>query len=500
MRQKDHVSLGPQYGGSRVSRKALEDLSEDEDEDEVYDEDDLEEGEEEEEEEYDDPDLADLEADEAEASDSEIDSENALAESDAEHLNGFAFRGSSKSHMAKDRVDGRARAADWMSSDEDDTGGRAVAKRWEGSAEESGSAGGNSSEGKAIEDGSGGPGEEDSEGDSAASENHGEEGNSDERNKAPAPPFDSTRDALSNTADIQKGIAIQKQRKSYDALLNLRIRLQKALVAANTLPTVEQADSSQDEPYEAAEEAAIRLLDTISSLKLQLQGPSRAGEKRKFEFDANMSTEEIWDQLKKEEKLSIKSREERMEKWSRKVQSVNVAASRGLASRNRTLIDALKDQLEDPESRLVKRTRVPRSCAPVQAAKKLASDPSVYDDADFYQVLLKELVDQRTIESSSSSQGAGAVPSVMLTAAREAKSHRNVDRKASKGRKMRFTVHEKLQNFMAPEDRRTWEQGAIDRFLGGLFGRKMELDEDAAEAEEPSDVDVEEEGLRLFRS
>jgi len=128
----------------------------------------------------------------------------------------------------------------------------------------------------------------------------------------------------------------------------------------------------------------------------------------------------------------------------------------------------------------------------------MAEDEAVYDDADFYQLLLKELVDQRTVESSSAQTS--AVPTVMLTAAKEAKVRKQVDRKASKGRKMRFTVHEKLQNFMAPEDRTSWEGDAIDRFFGTLFGRKMELNEDESGDEEMDGLDAEEEGLRLFRN
>ncbi|CCF34073.1 Bfr2 [Colletotrichum higginsianum] len=67
---------------------------------------------------------------------------------------------------------------------------------------------------------------------------------------------------------------------------------------------------------------------------------------------------------------------------------------------------------------------------------------------------------------------------------KEAKTKKHVDRRASKGRKMRFNVHEKLQNFMAPEDRRAWEQDAASD----------------AEMEDDEEVDAEEAGLRLFRN
>lgn len=61
-------------------------------------------------------------------------------------------------------------------------------------------------------------------------------------------------------------------------------------------------------------------------------------------------------------------------------------------------------------------------------------------------------------------------------------------------------VVKKLQNFMAPEDRRSWEQGAIDRFFGTLFGQKLALTEESSDEEMEDTIAMEDEGLRLFRS
>jgi protein AATF/BFR2 len=103
--------------------------------------------------------------------------------------------------------------------------------------------------------------------------------------------------------------------------------------------------------------------------------------------------------------------------------------------------------------------------------------------------------------NTSAPLGEGGRPIAQWTAVKEAKTKKNVDTKASKGRKMRYTVHEKLQNFMAPEDRTAWEQDAVDRFFGTLLGQKMSLGE---EDEEMSDgvegVPLAEEALMLFRS
>ncbi|RSL77542.1 Protein BFR2 [Fusarium floridanum] len=490
LRQKEGVSLGPKYQGSRVSRAALEEESESGDE--YEDEDD---------EEFDDPETADLERDEADANDSEISSDNALGESDEERFQDFTFRGSSKPKKPVSKSK-RATAADFMSSsDEGGEGGADVDEDEDEMSgvelEESDSEEDDMDDGlDDLVNGAGDSDDESEEDDEDEEASDDEEESDDDDKEKKAKSAKPVMAAFSNRTDVNKGLAIREQRKIYDGLLNLRIRLQKALIAANTFASIEDSPEPESEPYEAAEEAAIKLLNTISSLKDNF-GSSRAGDKRKRELDASMTTQEIWEQMQAEEERAVKVREAGLDKWSRKVQSVDVTRGDALKSRKETLVTALQEQLLNPDNRLAKRSRVPRSCAPAQAAKGVTQDGGIYDDADFYQVLLKELVDQRTVDGSSAS--AGAVPTVMLTAAKEVKTRKNVDRKASKGRKMRFTVHEKLQNFMAPEDRRAWEQEAIDRFFGTLFGRKMELNEDESE-DDDMEVDAEEAGLRLFRS
>ncbi|KAL5094830.1 rRNA-processing protein bfr2 [Trichoderma cf. simile WF8] len=483
LREKEGISLGKQYRGSRVSRQALEEEDDDEDEEEEDDDEDDEDAE------FDDPETADLVADTAEASDSEISSDNALAESDDERLNAFVFRGSSKPKQPKSK---RASAADFMSASEDEEEDDEDEDEDMDDGLDALLNGNGTSDEEEEEDDDENEDEEDDEEDDDEDEEEDEDEESAKRSAKPSPATPS-----SNQTEVQKGMAIQQQRKIYDGLLNMRIRLQKALVAANTFPTLDSDSNSETEAYEAAEEAAIKLLNTISDLRENLAPPTAAGSKRK-RIEIDLSSEQIWEQIQKDDQRAARYREDRLDKWSRKVQSVNVTApANRLGAKPKTLISALQDQLANPDERLVKRTRVPRSCAPVQASKKITESEDIYDDADFYQLLLKELVDQRTVESAA--EQSSAVASVMLTANKEAKSRKVVDRKASKGRKMRFTVHEKLQNFMASEDRRTWEQEAIDRFFGTLFGQKMELNEEESEDEEMEALYKEDTGLRLFK-
>lgn len=499
LRQKDPPALGPKYSGVRVSRAALDDSSDSAPEHDSDEGEDVSEDEGEDSEEYDDPDTADLERDNI-IDDEEIDSDEAFGEGEEEIFKkkGFTFKDS------KAVTNGRSRrpvAADFMSgseldgpSDSDRTDGQLAESEAEedGTDDEDGSSAGEDSEDESEDEHIDGMDDGDSQSD---------------LRKRFAQAQKAIVPTISQAAkeEAQKGVAARQQRRMYDSLLNLRIRLQKGLVAINSLgEATGNYDSDGKEVYEAAEEAAIKLWTTIDGFRASLLPDQKTGQKRKrHTFDADTPTEALWEHMQSIEEDAAAKRKEVLEKWANKVKHTvaTISKERQLGGAAQSVVAALEGQLVSSAERLVKRTRVPRSCAPTQAARKVAEDPSIYDDADFYQLLLKELVDQRSSDAGAGANGAnGDVPTVRWTAVSEAKTRKLVDRRASKGRKLRFTVHEKLQNFMAPEDRRSWEEEAIDRLFGTLFGQRMGLKEDAEDEGEGDEAVAQEEGLKLFRN
>jgi protein AATF/BFR2 len=306
--------------------------------------------------------------------------------------------------------------------------------------------------------------------------------------------------------DIEKGKAIKIQRKTFDTLLNSRIRLQKALISTNSMAAEPHNTATAPEPaIEAAEAAALTLLNNLTDLRSTLD-EARAGQKRKRPTPFTPSTDlaEIWSHIKTTESSARTHRNAILEKWSAKTRNAALSSQKGRlnASANQTLTDVLAAQLQD-SARLVAKTQVPRSCAPLQSAAAVASSPYIFDDADFYGLLLKQLLENRSADLSANNGGSEFVVQAPWQLAREAKTKKIVDTKASKGRKLRYTVHEKLQNFMAPEDRGDWGERQRDELFGGLFGRRVGLGEDEDEHEDvksDKEVDAAEEGLMLFRS
>lgn len=50
---------------------------------------------------------------------------------------------------------------------------------------------------------------------------------------------------------------------------------------------------------------------------------------------------------------------------------------------------------------------------------------------------------------------------------------RKIDTRRTKGRKIKFDVHPKLVNFMAPDVVDRWEEGAINELFSSIFGKTL---------------------------
>lgn len=514
------MALGPEYSGYKVSRQALDDSEEDDYEDSSRQEKGGAKK-------FADPEDVDLDdADE----DGEIDSDEALGDSNEEKFRSFAFRGSGKPRTPNGHTS-RPTAADFMSDSEHDEGEDGIAldgndadgidseedlldvseQHQNISDDDDEQQNGDSEDEESIvSEGEGSrSSEEDSEDESGDERGDGstEKARRAELRKIMGEEQKTVVATISQAAkaDAAKGNAVKQQRKAFDSLLGVRMVLQKALIATNSFAAVDEKeiDEPTTKPYQAAEEAAVKLWNTLDSIRQELSkaiSGSKTGQKRKRGIEMSTSSASIWERMQKSEVAIIDHRQQTLEKWSAKVRGATaLPLSRKLnpTASQQSITSMLQDQLASSDH-LVKKTKMPRSCAPVQRDLKLVEDPNIYDDGNFYQMLLKELVDQRRVESLSAP--AAGEKMMQWVAVKEAKTRKHVDTKASKGRKMRFTVHEKLQNFMAPEDRGSWEPEAIDRFFGTLLGQKMTLRENDESGDEEEGSTNEEECLTLFRS
>ena len=332
--------------------------------------------------------------------------------------------------------------------------------------------------------------------------------------------------SLAAKADAAKGQAVKRQRSTFDALLNSRIKLQKGLTALNDVPGASDEDADVDvDVVKSAESAALSLWSILEDLRHTLtdthakdSSKKRKRESPAFSFTSSAS---LWERTSKIESEVRPHRRAVLDKWSSKVRGTGSGAppstqgkllNRGGSGQQQSITAVLDAHFATETSDIASRMSKHSLNGNSANGKATESPKEIYDDTPFYQSLLRDLVEQRMSSSDALTNGADNLQFQLpenlsvnpTTGMRKDKKKKVVDTKASKGRKMRYTVHEKLQNFMAPEDRGSWGERAREEFFDSLLGRTangiLGEEDEADGVVSEDDYDNEDGGLRLFRS
>ena len=179
-------------------------------------------------------------------------------------------------------------------------------------------------------------------------------------------------------------------------------------------------------------------------------------------------------------------------KWSSKIQSSALSKNGPrFKALNQSAGAQLAESLQDRD-RLIRRTLINR----MNAQESL--DDDIYDDTDFYHAQLKFHVARRLVEKGNTEAANSAALNILsLQKHRQLnKKKKVIDPHASKGRRIKYTIHEKMQNFMAPVPAGTWHEEQMDELFAGLFGQRAPgVDDDGGDEDVELDVD---DGLRVF--
>lgn len=446
--------------------------------------------------------------------DEEIESEEAFEEGDEEKFEGFAFRGSKASRSRQsdpypdEGSDAQSAATgDTQETSEDDKIDRSK-DRMEN--EDTASSSAEREDGDISISGT-------SCSDSEASTN------SSPNNPKPSPQPSSDRALLRKLmadsqatvlstittaakADAAKGKAIKHQRSTFDHLLSTRIKLQKALIATNSLQASSSSPSVPSPPSVpsailAAEQAALNLWNTLDTLLTTLHPASSSITTPSPSLASPTTpTPNLLSYTLTHTRTLLPHHLTTLTKWSHKISPAPLPSRHTFAQPSplQPLTTLLSTHLSGASlTKNLAKARVPRSCAPAQAAMGLETAEDIYDDTDSYTLLLRELVDQRMASSAGKvyvGDGMRLAPGMKDRSTRVKK---RVDTKASKGRKMRYTVHEKLMNFMAPEERGGWGERQRAELFAGLLGRRVRMGEGSEDGDD--EEREEEEELMLFR-
>ncbi|XP_046403967.1 protein AATF [Ischnura elegans] len=326
--------------------------------------------------------------------------------------------------------------------------------------------------------------------------------------------------------EVEKGNAVRAQIKLWDNLLEARIQLQKCLVASNKFPQHDSfksfkqyGDSEFNNKVSQCKKDGFRLLDKLLEIqgKMMLQYPETqkiiSGKTKEVtneddeeipSSDEDNIDEEPLDKHKDEkpvkrrglrdfsdaiEKQHNQFRDYRnsvLEKWYTRSKVVsNSLKSSNFSAFDMSVVKQIDHVLSDKDH-LIRRTQKRRSeyqilGKPAKSAKQEGEpvpkendisaqeelNQEIYDDDDFYHKLLRELIERKAADVTDPVQ-LGRQWTELQKLRKKLK--KKVDTKASKGRKIRYVVHSKLVNFMAPLPN-NWNDSAMDDLFRSLFGK-----------------------------
>ncbi|KAJ1917233.1 rRNA-processing protein bfr2 [Mycoemilia scoparia] len=307
--------------------------------------------------------------------------------------------------------------------------------------------------------------------------------------------------------DIEKGQHVLHQTRLWDGLLDIRIRTQKLINLSNELPQkddlnsilAEFEDNDLDSPtIEETKEEVYELLDGMLDFRQRLWNQNGGQINKslgKYKFPQKRKADDldsIWEDMENTRNLFRPYRDSTLEKWGKKVQaSGGIPLNKSLKAINQGVLHQIQQALANGD-RLVQRTRIKRVPYKIIGKENDGSgpkdkdedsdlreqdphlkdqDPEIFDDVDFYQQLLRELIESRMVDTDDPT---GSLGSRWAAIKQQTKSKKkNVDTKASKGRKLRYHVQEKIQNWMAPIPKGTWHGEMVDELFSTLFGQKV---------------------------
>nr|XP_014436838.1 protein AATF [Pelodiscus sinensis] len=331
--------------------------------------------------------------------------------------------------------------------------------------------------------------------------------------------------------EVEKGKAVQNQLALWDQLLEGRIKLQKALLTANQLPQPDifpafkkeggqEFASALKNSYKALKALLRALVDLQDELLYQYPGTRYLvdGKQSKVESDEEIpsgSDEEMEGEVRTQKgppkrKLEMEDypefmakrfadfrmyRNNTLQKWHDKTKLASGKLGKGFSAFERSILTQIDHIMMDKE-RLLRRTQTKRSVYRVLGKPEKESQPvpeslpgcsevipqaksnthlkdldeEIFDDDDFYHQLLRELIERKTSSLDPNDQVAMGRQWLAIQKLRN-KIQKKVDRKASKGRKIRYHVHSKLVSFMAPIDHCTMNDDARTELYRSLFGK-----------------------------
>ncbi|CAF0752490.1 unnamed protein product [Brachionus calyciflorus] len=247
----------------------------------------------------------------------------------------------------------------------------------------------------------------------------------------------------------------------------------------------EPEDQQDDEEDEDDEEIYS---DTDEEMRAEEIKKAKKQKKLKNFHFTELKPEQFEDYLVKFNKSFQKYRDSTIQKWYDKTR---LTTGKSFESLEKPILQQIEHILLDKD-RIIRRTQLKRGQYKIIGKEDRAQeeenldalkdrhlkdyDCEIFDDQDFYNQLLRELIERKSNNISDPIELSRK--SIELQRLRS-KNKKKVDTKASKGRKIKFDIHKPLVNFMAPIYRVTMSEEARNELYRSLFGGNQQQAEKA---------------------
>uniref|UniRef100_A0A8C6J1G4 Uncharacterized protein n=1 Tax=Melopsittacus undulatus TaxID=13146 RepID=A0A8C6J1G4_MELUD len=303
------------------------------------------------------------------------------------------------------------------------------------------------------------------------------------------------------TDEVEKGKAVKNQLALWDQLLEGRIKMQKALMTVNRLPQPDTYPAFRKEGGQEFDNAVenswvvvkgllrihtccLREIDDEIPSSSDEEKVDKGQEKRRSLPKRKLKLEEYPEFIAKRYADFRTYRNSVLQKWHEKTKLASGKVGKGFGAFERSILTQIDHIMMDKE-RLLRRTQTKRSVYTVLGKQERESHPvpeslpensevlpesesnrhlkdideEIFDDDDFYHQLLRDFIERKTTSLDPNDQVAMGRQWLAIQKLRS-KIKKKVDRKASKGRRIRYHVHSKLVSFMAPIDHCTMNDDA----------------------------------------
>lgn len=289
--------------------------------------------------------------------------------------------------------------------------------------------------------------------------------------------------------EIKKGESVQNQQKIWEKLLEVRIKAQKMMTTANALPDydahIELLEVDDDGQFsDKIEETSSQLYNLLDNLiELQSNLVKNYSETKNLTLKRK-SKSKSGNILMKRSKLAEYAdlveenydsysdfRTKTLQKWHERTKSVKeMKGSLG----NIDIMTKIQNAMLKKDE-IIKKTQLYRGGYSLFGKDAKIEDdihsPEIFDDSEFYHQQLRELIEYK---SGLDENQAEITQKLIELQKVRGKMKKRIDTRASKGRKIRYIVHNKLVNFMAPRDESTMPDEARKELFNSLFGAANE--------------------------